>query len=181
MIEVDGPGKRCQSPAGCARGRGGRLERFVKIAEGLDVAPALAQLARWPECWILLGNTEQTSIPLLGVGDQRLLETELSEVWRLIDAVLKAAAVDGAALIHCRVGTMPPGEGLPVHFDGIDGVQLRRYQIALQSEAGAELTIEGESKCFRPGEAWQIDVSRLHSVQNRSTTDRIVILFDIEA
>lgn len=181
MIEMDGRRKRWQAPADCALGAGVGLDRFVKIAEGLDVAPALAQLARWPECWILLGKTAQASIPLLGAGDQRLLETELPEVWRLIDVVRKAAAVDGAALVHCRVGRMPPGEGLPMHFDGIDGVHQRRYQIALQAEAGADLTIEGESKCFLPGEAWQIDVSRLHMVQNCSATDRIVILFDTQA
>jgi hypothetical protein len=73
---------------------------------------------------------------------------------------------------------MPPGEGLPLHRDGLDGLRERRFQIALQAEAGADLTIEGESRCFMPGEAWQIDVSREHTVRNRSATDRIVILFD---
>ena len=53
-----------------------------------------------------------------------------------------------------------------------------RYQLALQSEAGAEITIGGESKCLQPGEAWQVDVSQVHSVSNASGTDRIVILFD---
>ena len=154
------------------------MEPFVKIAEGLDVEPALAQLARWPECWICLGATEQAYIPLLGAGNARLLEAELPEVWRLIDTVRQAAGGDRATLVYARVGRMPPGEGLPLHFDGIDGVRERRYQVALQSDAGADFTIEDEDRCFRPGEAWQVDVSRPHTVHNRSATDRIVILFD---
>ena len=160
---------------------GAWLERFVSIIDGLEVRPALAQLAQWPECWLCLGATDQAYIPLLSGHDTRLLEAELPDVWRLVDTVREAAGVDRATLVFCRVGRMPPGEGLPIHSDGIDGVRERRYQIALQSEAGAELTVEGESKCFRPGEAWQIDVSRPHSVHNHSATDRIVILFDTRA
>lgn len=154
------------------------MERFVKIVEGLDVEPALAQLAQWPQCWLCLNANDQTFIPLLTAGNARLLEAELPEVWRLIDTVREAAGVADAEIVHCRVGCIPPGEGLPLHFDGVDGERERRYQIALRSEAGADFTIEGESKCFRPGEAWQVDVSRLHTVQNRGASDRIVILFD---
>ena len=54
----------------------------------------------------------------------------------------------------------------------------RRYQLALVSEPGVTLTVGGEAKCPRPGEAWQIDASRNHSVRNDSNSDRITILFD---
>ena len=40
------------------------------------------------------------------------------------------------------------------------------------------LTVGGEAKWPRPGEAWQIDASRTHSVRNDSKADRITILFD---
>ena len=160
------------------------MDRFVKIVDGLDVAPVLAELAQSPEYWLRLTADESEYIPLLGSNNSRLLEAELPEVWRLIDRVRGIAAVelgDHGALVHCRVGRIPHGGGLPPHFDGIDGVNERRYQLALQSKAGAELTIAGESKCLRPGEAWQIDVSQLHSVHNASGADRIVILFDSKA
>jgi len=74
---------------------------------------------------------------------------------------------------------MPPGCGLPRHFDGIDGIDLRRYQLALASEPGVTLTVGGEAKWPRPGEAWQIDASRTHSIHNGSTADRLTILFDM--
>jgi aspartyl/asparaginyl beta-hydroxylase (cupin superfamily) len=160
------------------------MERFVKIADGLDVASVLAELARSPEYWLRLNQDESEYIPLLCVNDSRLLEAELPEVWRLIDRLRDVAAAelgDRGALVHCRVGRIPHGGGLAPHFDGLNGVTERRYQLALQSEAGAEITVGGESKCLRPGEAWQIDVSQVHSVSNTSGTDRIVILFDSKA
>jgi len=157
------------------------MERFVKIAEGLDVAPALAELALQPEYWMRLNADESTIIPLLGADNTRLLEAEFPEVWRLIDTVRQAASArhgDNGALVHCRVGRIPHGGGLSPHFDGVDGVRERRYQLALQAEPGAEITIGGESRCLKPGEAWWIDVSQTHSVHNASGTDRITILFD---
>jgi aspartyl/asparaginyl beta-hydroxylase (cupin superfamily) len=160
------------------------MERFVKIAEGLDVAPVLAELARHPEQWVRLNADESAYIPLLGADDARQLEAELTEVWSLIDAVRQVAAADRGdygALAHCRVGRIPRGGGLPPHFDGIDGVGHRRYQLALQSEPGAEISIGGETKCLKAGEAWQIDVSQVHSVHNHSDADRIIILFDTQA
>ena len=160
------------------------MERFVRIATGLDVGPALAELARQPEYWLKLNANDQEFIPLIGVEDARLLEAEFSEVWRLVDTVRAVAAADHGdhgRLSFCRVGRMPPGEGLPPHFDGLDPLRERRYQLALQSEAGAEITVEGEAKCLVPGEAWQIDVSRTHSVHNGSNADRIIILFDTQA
>lgn len=161
--------------------KGEGMERFVQISAGLDVGPALAELALRPEYWMQRNHNGQGFIQLTGGDDERLLEAELPEVWRLIDIVYDAAGAnhgDRGRLAYGRVGCIPPGEGLALHFDGVDGVRERRYQLALQSDAGAEIIIDGEAKCLRPGEAWQIDVSRWHSVHNGSAIDRIVILFD---
>src|SRR5690348_11296886 len=42
------------------------MDRFVAIAEGLDVAPALAELERAPEYWVNLNMDAQDYVPLLG-------------------------------------------------------------------------------------------------------------------
>ncbi|MBV9884566.1 MAG: aspartyl/asparaginyl beta-hydroxylase domain-containing protein [Sphingomonadaceae bacterium] len=158
------------------------MDNFVRIAAGLDVAPALAELARQPEeLWLQLGADALRSIALIGGMGGRRLEAELPECWRLIDHVLAIAAAehgDEGRLSHCRIGLMPPGCGLAPHFDGVDGIFERRYQLALVSEPGVALTVGGETKRPRPGEAWQIDASRTHSVHNGSSADRITILFD---
>jgi len=158
------------------------MENFVKIAEGLEVSAALAELGGQPEhVWLRLNPDASRYIPLLDHGRARRLEAELPETWRLIDAVRAVMAAehdDHGALSHARVGLMPPGEGLPPHHDGIDGVTERRYQLALQSAPGVVLTVGGETRCPRPGEAWRIAAERTHMVANGSDIDRITILFD---
>ena len=158
------------------------MDNFVRIADGLDVAPALAELARQPDHqWVQLGADALLYIPLLAGTRERQLEAELPEIWRLIDRVLAILAADHedcGMLSYCRIGLMPPGCGLLPHFDGVDGISVRRYQLALLSEPGVTLTVGGEAKWPRPGDAWQIDASRTHSVHNDSRADRITILFD---
>ncbi|HEY5710264.1 MAG TPA: aspartyl/asparaginyl beta-hydroxylase domain-containing protein [Allosphingosinicella sp.] len=157
------------------------MPNFIRIAEGLDVAPALADITGHPEHWVRLGGDTLLTIQLLDHGYERQLEAELPEVWRLVDRILVILAAehgDKGRLCHARIGLMPSGEGLPPHFDGIDGITRRRYQLALISEPGVTLTVGGEEKWPRPGEAWRIEASRTHSVQNDSQADRITLLFD---
>ena len=157
------------------------MPNFTRIAEGLDVAPALAEIAGAPEYWIQLGGDSLLTIPLLDSARKRQLEVELPETWKLVDRLLHILAADHGdhgGLCHARIGLMPPGAGLPPHFDGIDGITERRYQLALKSEPGVTLTVGGEEKWPRPGEAWRIAASRTHSVRNGSEADRITLLFD---
>lgn len=152
------------------------------IAAGLDVAPALAELARLAEhCWIRLNPDEADYVMLLAGEDREQLRDDLPGTWRLIDqllAILAADHGDRGRIVHARVGRMPPGWRLAPHFDGVDGRVRRRYQLALRSEPGVLLTVDGEAKFPRPGDAWQIDASRMHSIHNGSGADRIAILFD---
>jgi aspartyl/asparaginyl beta-hydroxylase (cupin superfamily) len=160
------------------------MNNFAKLAEGLDVAPALAELAAQPDyLWIQINNDDLLYIQLLTGTGERQLEAELPAIWRLIDGVLALAAAehgDRGALSYCRIGLMPPGSGLPPHYGGIDGIGARRYQLALVSEPGVILEVGGEAKWPRAGEAWQIDASRTHRVSNDSPVDRITILFDTQ-
>lgn len=158
------------------------MDNFLLIADGLDVAPALAEIAAQPDyVWLQINPDASRYIPLLAGDRERQFEAELAQAWRLIDRVLAILAAehgDAGALSHARIGRMPPGAGLPPHFDGVDGVRERRYQLALASRPGVALVVGGETKCPRPGEAWQIDASRTHSVANGSDADRLTILFD---
>jgi hypothetical protein len=157
------------------------MDNFVKIAEGLDVAPALAEIVARDDLWVQLGNDALLTIPLLGAFYERQLEMEFPELWKLVERVLAILAAehgDTGTICHARVGLMPPGHGLAPHFDGIDGITQRRYQVALKSEPGVTLIVGGEEKWPRPGEAWQIEASRTHSVRNQSQADRITLLFD---
>ncbi len=161
------------------------MPNFTIIAEALDVGPALAELKALPDYyWVQINADRSVFVRLLDFDDQPVLEAELPEVWRLIARVRDILATehkDTGALSHCRVGLMPHGEGLPPHFDGVDGIRHRRYQLALQSAPGVELTVGGETRCPRPGDVWRIAASRTHSVYNHSPIDRITLLFDTVA
>ena len=157
------------------------MDRFVAIAAGLDVQPALDEIARHPHEWMSPNANALLAISLIAGQNERMMESVLPETWKLLETALAHAAAlhEGpATLCHARIGLMPPGEGLPPHWDGVDGVALRRYQLALVSEPGVALTVGGETKCPRPGEVWQIDASQIHSVTNGSAVDRITIVFD---
>lgn len=158
------------------------MPNFQIIAEGLDVAPAPAELIALPDYyWLQINADRCLYVRLLDHDDRPVLAEELPETWRLVTRVRTILAEehgDKGALSHCRVGLMPPGEGLAPHFDGIDGIRRRRYQLALQSAPGVDLTVGGEMKCPRPGEVWRIAASRTHSVYNHSPIDRITLLFD---
>jgi aspartyl/asparaginyl beta-hydroxylase (cupin superfamily) len=157
------------------------MENFVKIAEGLDVGPALIEIARVPDQWIAVNDDPLRFIMLVAGAYERQLEAELPATWALIDHLLDIFAADpdhGGHLRSARIGLIPPGAGMAPHHDGIDGITWRRYQLALVSEPGVTLIVGGEAKRFLPGEAWQIDASRTHSVVNDSPVDRITILFD---
>jgi hypothetical protein len=158
------------------------VPNFTNIATGLDVAPALAELAVLPDyCWLENNTGAGTNLSMLDYAGTPIMREELPETWRLIDealAILSADHGDAGRLIYCRVGRMPPGVGLPPHFDGIDGVVERRYQLALQSAPGVALTVGDEMRCPRPGDLWRIAAHRTHSVWNHSPIDRVTLLFD---
>lgn len=161
------------------------MPNFTSIATGLDVAPALAELAGLPDYYWLENNAGSgTNLSLLDHEGTPIMLAELPATWRLIAearAILAADQEDAGRLIYCRVGRMPPGAGLPPHHDGIDGLIERRYQLALQSAPGVELTVGDEMKCPRPGELWRIAAHRTHSIWNHSAIDRITLLFDTRA
>jgi hypothetical protein len=158
-------------------------EPLTRIAEGLDIAPALAELAACEDHWLeMMPGARQ--ILMIAENGNRRMQGELGQCWALIDQVHGIAArehKDRGRIDYARAGLMRPGEGLPRHRDGFDPARERRYQIALQSAPGANLVIEDISIAFAPGEAWWIDVGRQHSIHNGSDTDRIVLLFDTRA
>lgn len=162
------------------------MEPLVKLAEGLSVEPALAEIARVSDNWVEVNPDPQRFIIILsGDGRERWLEAELPETWRLIDRLLAIVSADSPAravrLGSARLGLTPPGGSMPAHHDGtaIDGVHWRRCQIALRSDPGVLFLCGGEARRFMPGEAWQFDACRVHEVRNDSEADRITALVDI--
>jgi hypothetical protein len=161
------------------------VPNFTLIAEGLDVARALRQLAALPALyWNATHGDADLLVPLLGPDGRRRQEERLPAVWTLIEQVHAIAARDfgdTGTIDYARIGKLPAGRLVPPHADGHDGVWHRRYQIMLASGPGAMLVLDGESRNLRSGEAWQIDTRKIHSVANPDSVPRINILFDSRA
>jgi hypothetical protein len=180
------PGSAPGVAAGAAPCDARPVEPFVKIAEGLDAAPALAEIARISEHWVEVNPDPQRFLIILsGDGQERSLTAELPETWRLIDRLVAIVASDPALAVRlscARLALTPAGGFMPAHHDGIhiDGVSWRRCQIALRSDPGVLFICGGEARRFLPGEAWQFDASRIHEVRNDSEADRITVLVDLD-
>ena len=156
------------------------MENFVRIAEGLPVTAALAALDAMPAVyWVQAMADGGPLLSMLGPDGRRRHEEALAEAWALIESVRRAAG-DRGRIVYARSGRMPPGDRVLPHADGHDGIVRRRYQIVLTAAPGAEMTIDGESRYLAPGEAWQVNTSKLHWVENRSSTDRVVLVFDTD-
>jgi len=158
------------------------VPNFTLIAEALDVAPALAELAALPELhWTANHGDADLLVALLGPDGRRRQLERLPAAWALIEQVHAVAASrfgDAGAIDYARVGKLPPGRRIAPHADGHDGVRHRRYQIVLASGAGAALVLDGESRNLKPGEAWQIDASKVHAAANPDPVPRVILLFD---
>ena len=157
------------------------MENFIRIAERLPVAPALAALEAMPAVyWVQAMADGGRLLALLGPDGRRRHEEALAPLWALIDRV-RAAAGDEGRVDYARAGRMPPGDRVLPHADGHDGIVRRRYQIVLAAAPGAEITLGGETRFLAAGEAWQVDSSKIHWVENKSGEERIVLLFDTDS
>ena len=160
---------------------GAAVPNFTLIADGLEVAPALAELAALPDYyWLEINEAPSVYVRLLDNHGTPVLTAELPQTWRLIDqvrAILAGRHDDTGSFADCRVGLMPPGEGLAPHHDGIDGIKARRYQLALQSAPGVELMVRRRAETPAPGrglaDRGEPHPQRLQSQPGRSHHDPV--------
>jgi quercetin dioxygenase-like cupin family protein len=177
------------------------MRHFLKIAEGIDVIPALNALAVNPHLWNAhdLRTTHERS-PHKQVDDiwlwfNRLPENE-AEIVDDLEAVPYPAwqqlpqfrgivldimrRVEGTRLGRALITRLAPGGVIPAHIDeGAPATYYTRYQLALQCLPGCNFQIGEEVINFRMGEVWQVDNRTEHSVVNNSADDRIVLIVDV--
>lgn len=177
------------------------MRHFLKIAEGIDVIPALNALAVNPHLWNAhdLRTTHQLS-PHRAVDDIWLWFNRMSDdpadviddlecvpypAWQqlpqfrgLVLDIMRR--VEGTRLGRAIITRLPPGKSIPAHVDeGAPATYYTRYQLALQCLPGALFESGGEVIQFRMGEVWQVDNRVEHSVVNNSADDRIVLIVDV--
>lgn len=151
------------------------MKHFQKLAEGFDVAPALAEIRR-------LG------VPLalgkLGPNPEGLRVLANHPAWPIarpaLNALLLQAAdrLGGAPVWKAKLRIIPPQSKIKPHRDNLSPVEVRHH-LAIQCDEGAVFTVAGEQCRFRPGELWRVNIANHpHRVDNRSDLERIVLMID---
>lgn len=177
---------------------------ILKLAEGYDVSPIVAELDAHPELWnehrarTLAYGTPHGAVSDIWVryndfanftGDMAAFNGPHESVWYPgadeLPAVRRAVydtmrAVEGDVLGGVLITRVPPGGRVEPHIDG--GWHAGFYgKFALQIKGNAQQAFhfEGESLSAEPGDLYTFDNSKLHWVTNDSETDRITLIICI--
>jgi hypothetical protein len=178
------------------------VRRFVKVAEGLDVAPALRELDAHPALWdarparkTAPGSPHEAMSdiwlryrdPAALVGPVDYLaphESVFYPAWHDLPAV--QAIVDDLVdrLRPQRLGgilitRLPPGGRIHPHHDRggwhAEFYDLKLYTI-LEGNPDCLNICEQETVVMKPGETWSFDNLRVHSVENRGVSRRTTLI-----
>jgi hypothetical protein len=185
------------------------MRHFLKIADGIDVAPLNAAL----DCYHGLWNRHQSrrdevGSPHRAVSDiwvrynapERLdpadplgFNDEHVPVWYPAWAALPAlrpivfslmALVEGEMLGGVLITRIAPGAGIAPHVDaGWHVDYFDKFYLSLRSAPGAVFYCDhdglAEALEPRPGEVWRFDNRKRHWVENASGTDRVTLILCI--
>ena len=178
------------------------MKNFLKLAEGVDVTPLNAAIARQPELWN--ANTLRTKHPhtahgqvddiwvrfnevdpqnpLTVVDDTECINYpamfKLPQIRPLLFGLMKI--VEGERMGRVLITKMKPGTRINPHVDmGAPADYYDRYHIVLASTPGCVFRAGEEKVWMRPGEVWWFDNKQEHEVVNNGTDDRTHIVVDI--
>ncbi len=80
-----------------------------------------------------------------------------------------------------RIHKLQPKAKIDEHTDGVNFLQgMMRIHVPLTTGEGARFVLAGESLKMQPGEAWFLNVSKPHEVENGDTEERIHLVVDCQ-
>jgi hypothetical protein len=177
------------------------MRHFLKIAGNVDTVPVLNALAINESLWnevtirtahpasphsqaddILVFFNEIPDDPTSVIDD---IQTRPYPAWPALPQLRSLVfdlmrRVEATQLGRVMITRLAPGARIAAHVDeGAPATFFQRYQIALQSNAGALFRIDDETVCFATGDAWWVNNRAEHEVINNSADDRIVLIVDL--
>lgn len=185
---------------GTAAARGAAFPPARRIAHGVDVAAALAEIGALPDAaWGAHFNSGKhnggwhvTALRSTALSPLPAAPGEFSADLYRDDAAMKdcpavrslvSALVGDAPLKSVRVLRLAPGGEILEHTD--PGVGLRdgeaRLHLPLRTHGAVFFYVDGERVPMRAGEWWYADFSLPHRVSNRGTEDRLHLVVDCKA
>jgi len=176
------------------------MRNFQLVAQGLDVQPALAELAARPELWRIFTARQETPgsahhdtecIVLRGPKTISIesVFNDLDAEWLAYASALPAMR-DLIALAGARLGpveqlgrvmvvNLKAGGHIDPHIDeGAYAAHYDRFHLVLQSAPGNLFQCGDEAVHMREGELWKFDHHTEHQVANGSEQGRIHIIID---
>lgn len=178
------------------------MSLFTKLAEGIDVAPVLAELDARPDLWNTMEMRRQGNSPHRETSDiwfryrdpkyldrpNHFLEPHFSTFWPAWHALPSihpvtfglsylTKSVQMGGILITRI---PPGcQVYPHHDRGSWHAEYydTKVWLPLRSNERCMNSVEDETIVWRPGECWTHDNLRVHGVVNGGDTERIVAIF----
>lgn len=97
----------------------------------------------------------------------------------LIEALLARGYPPGGTILRAMAARLKPGGRIRPHVDALPSFRAaHRIHAPLTSGPGVRFTIDGRPCPMVPGEAYEIDNQRVHSVMNQGAAPRISFIFD---
>ena len=177
------------------------MRHFLKVGD-FDPTQILVTLAQKPHLWNAHPiRTQHPGSPHAAVDDILLWFNDISDplavvddcacipfpAWTEIPAARAPALdlmrrVDGVRLGRVMITRLAPGKTIPAHADeGAPATYYERYHLALQNLPGSVMRAGDELLTMRPGDVFWFDNRQVHSVENNSADDRIVMIADIRS
>lgn len=172
------------------------LKHFRLITQGLDIAPALSEIARHKTLWPLMdlrqrygpSHKDTETIALRGPPSlydiQNNLEsmnytvwnsfTELGKLFLELVSIIGAREVGRVMLVRLK----PMGIITPHRDEGVYARYYSRFHLALASELTCSFSVGDETIHMAPGELWWFNHQLSHHVINLSPIPRIHLIFD---
>ncbi len=97
----------------------------------------------------------------------------------LIDSIIDRFYEPGGIVLRAMAARLLAGGRIPPHRDSLASFHIgHRIHIPITSSGGVRYTIAGKPYQFEPGNAYEINNQRKHSVMNLGNEDRISFIFD---
>ena len=175
--------------------------RFTRIAEGIDVAPFLSELATALDMWLVDTSRQRkvrcqrdTQNIFLRVAKKPLppgarnandvhasrVARSASRFPRALEFCQRIANLQDGELGRATLVALQPQGWVRSHDDAGAYYRVRdRFHLILKSPEGSPLTAKGENVVMREGELWAFDNKSEHEARNPSDEPRMHLIFDV--
>ncbi|MCY4626862.1 MAG: aspartyl/asparaginyl beta-hydroxylase domain-containing protein [Acidobacteria bacterium] len=175
--------------------------RFLRIAEGLDVTPLLAELDVAPEMWLadtsrqrkvrcqrdtqnIFLRAARKPLPPGAKNANDVHETRTMRSAGRFPAVMafceEIATLHGGELGRATLVALQPHGWVRPHRDAGDYYRIRdRFHLVLRSPGGSPLTCGEDAVVMQEGELWTFDNKVRHEARNPTEEPRVHLIFDV--